>query len=222
MLLPAEGRPLHSLLPPLHAILDVETAARGGWQPVDLARAFLDGGATLIQIRAKQLASGALLDLCDAVVALARRAGAAVIVNDRADLARLSGADGVHVGQEDLPPGAARRLVGDDAIVGFSTHSVEQVEAAAMEPLTYVAVGPVFATRTKDTGYAAVGLELVTAAVARANGRPVVAIGGITLETAPSVWRAGATSVAVIGDLLDGHDPAARVASYNRVAKEGV
>jgi len=139
--------------------------------------------------------------------------GAAVIVNDRADLARLSGAAGVHVGQGDLPPTAVRAVVGENAIVGFSTHHVAQVDAAAREPLTYIAVGPVFGTRTKETGYEAVGLEFVRTARARAHERPVVAIGGITLGTAPSVIEAGAASVAVIGDLLVG-DPRARVEAY--------
>jgi thiamine-phosphate pyrophosphorylase len=202
-------------LAPLHAIVDVEAAGRGGWRPQDLARAFLDGGARLIQVRAKHLPSGAVLDVCDAVVPLASRYGAAVIVNDRPDLARLSGASGVHVGQDDLAPAAARAIVGPGAILGLSTHTLAQVEAARVEPVTYVAVGPVFGTRTKDTGYDAVGLELVRQAAARCGGRPIVAIGGITLETAPAVIAAGASGVAVIGDLLVG-DPAARVAEYCR------
>lgn len=192
-------------------------AAAAGWQPVDLARAFLAGGATLIQIRAKTLASGPLLGLCDAVVAAAAAAGARVVVNDRVDLARLSGAAGVHVGQDDLPPADARTLLGPGAIIGYSTHSVAQIAQALREPVSYIAVGPVFGTRTKDTGYDAVGLDLVRAARAAAGETPVVAIGGITLATAASVLAAGATSVAVISDLLAGGDPAARVASYNRL-----
>ena len=198
----------------LHAILDVDVATRAGWQPADLARAFLDGGATIIQIRAKTLASGPFLELCDTVVALAGAADAHIIVNDRADLARLSGAAGVHVGQEDLAPAAARALLGDASIVGFSTHSEAQIDAALRLPISYVAVGPVFGTRTKDTGYDAVGLALVEKAAERAGPMPVVAIGGITLETAPSVRAAGASAVAVIGDLLKDGDPASRVRAY--------
>ena len=198
--------------------MDVEAARRAGWQAADLARAFLDGGARFLQVRAKDLPSGSFLALCDAVVAAAAPYGALVIVNDRVDLAVMCGAAGAHVGQDDLPPAAARRLLGAEAIVGCSTHTVAQIEAARLEPVTYVAVGPVFGTRTKDTGYAAVGTALVAAAAARCAGRPVVAIGGITLDTAADVWRAGAASVAVIGDLLAGGDPAARVASYNRLA----
>ena len=201
-------------LPRLHAILDVETAVRAGWAPLDLARAFLDGGALFLQIRAKQLPSGPFLDLCDAVVAAAATYEAAVIVNDRVDLAKLSGAAGVHVGQDDLPVAAARAQLGPQATIGTSTHTVEQIDAAVRQPVTYVAVGPVFGTATKDTGYSAVGLELVTEAAKRAGRLPVVAIGGITLDTAPAVIGAGAASVAVISDLLTGGDPAARVRRF--------
>ena len=198
----------------LHAILDVDTAERAGWKPVGLASAFLDGGARVLQVRAKRLSSAALLDLCDAVVARADRVRATVIVNDRADIARMCTAGGVHVGQDDLPASAARAQLGPEAIVGLSTHSLDQIDRALREEITYVAVGPVFGTRTKETGYRAVGLSLVAQAVARAGKTPVVAIGGITLESAPDVIAAGATAVAVISDLLAGGDPAARVRQY--------
>lgn len=200
----------------LHAILDVDVAGRAGRSARELVAAFLDGGAELIQVRAKHLPSGPFLDLCDEVVRAAGAYGAAVVVNDRADLARIAGAAGVHVGQEDLPPKAARQLLGDGALVGYSTHSVEQIDAALTEPISYVAVGPVFGTRTKDTGYDPVGLDLVAAAKARAGGLPVVAIGGITLATAPAVLAAGASAVAVISDLLTGGDPALRIRAYLR------
>src|SRR4029434_5499613 len=179
----------------LHAIVDVDLAVRAGWTPIDLARAVLDGGATLIQLRAKQLSSAAFLDLADAAVRLAHSYHASVIVNDRADIALMSAAAGVHVGQDDLPPSAARRLLGEEALIGFFTHSVVQVERALREPISYVAVGPVFGTRSKDTGYAAVGLELVGNAVRLAGELPVVAIGGITLDNARSVIEAGAAAV---------------------------
>jgi thiamine-phosphate pyrophosphorylase len=198
----------------LHAIVDVEVTARAGWAPIDLARAYLDGGAQLIQLRAKPLASGPLLDLCDALVRAAVPFKGEIIVNDRADLAVLAGAAGVHVGQGDLPPADARRLVGPAAIVGFSTHTVAQIEAAIREPISYLAVGPVFRTRTKDTGYSAVGLELVSTAARLAGPIPVVAIGGISIDSAESVLKAGATSVAVIGDLLSQGNPRGRVAAY--------
>jgi thiamine-phosphate pyrophosphorylase len=200
----------------LHCILDADVGAAAGWNLPDLARAFLDGGAPLIQIRAKQLPSGPFLELCDRVVELAHTFEAAVIVNDRADLARLSRATGVHVGQDDLAPAAVRAIVGEGGLVGYSTHSVEQFERAIREPVDYIAVGPIFGTRTKATGYEAVGLDLVSAAARRAQGRPIVAIGGITIENAPSVIAAGATAVAIISDLLADGNPSARVAAYLR------
>ena len=142
-----------------------------------------------------------------------------VIVNDRADIARLSGADGVHVGQDDLSPSAVRKVIGADAVVGVSTHTMEQLERALDEPVSYVAIGPVFGTKTKKTGYDAIGLERVADAARRASGRglPLVAIGGITLEHAPSVIAAGAAAVAVIGDLLATADPEGRTSSFLRV-----
>jgi thiamine-phosphate pyrophosphorylase len=198
----------------LQAIVDVETAARAGWDPLLLARAFLDGGSRFLQIRAKRLSSDAFLQLCDGVVAAAAGYDAAVIVNDRVDLAQMARAAGAHVGQDDLAPAAARAQLGPEAIVGYSTHSLAQVDGALREPVSYVAVGPVFGTQTKDTGYAAVGLDLVAAAAQRAGGRPVVAIGGITLDTAPSVIAAGASCVAVISDLLAGGNPTMRVRRF--------
>jgi len=141
-----------------------------------------------------------------------------VIVNDRADIAALSNATGLHVGQDDLMPADARRVIGDAAILGLSTHTRQQWEAAAVEPISYMAIGPVFGTGTKDTGFAAVGLDTVRRAAAAAgqHGLPTVAIGGITLETAQSVIDAGAASVAVISDLLKG-DPEARCRALLRI-----
>ena len=202
------------LTSPLHAILDLQAAERAGWAPLDMGRAFLEGGARLIQIRAKHLASGPLLEIADRLVALAGPYDAVIIVNDRADVARMTRTAGVHVGQDDISPSDARAIVGRDAVVGYSTHTVEQVEAAVGEPVTYIAVGPVFGTRTKDTGYEAVGLDLVSAAAARAGQTPIVGIGGISLDNAKSVLDAGASAVAVISDLVSTGDPRRRVAAY--------
>jgi len=192
----------------------VDAAAAAGWAPLALADAFFTGGATVVQLRAKQLASGPFLDLCDAVVALGRTGGARVIVNDRVDLAVMAGAAGAHVGQDDLAPAAARAQLGPGALIGYSTHDAAQAARGAAQPVTYIAVGPIFGTRTKDTGYQAAGLEFVREARRLAPACPIVAIGGITLETAPSVIEAGATAVAVIGDLLVDADPARRVRAY--------
>jgi thiamine-phosphate pyrophosphorylase len=200
-------------LPRLYPVLDVDLCRARQIEPLAVLAAFLDGGATLIQLRDKDPSSGARLALADAAVTLARGAGARLIVNDRADLARLSGADGVHVGQEDLPVEEARRIAGPDAIVGISTHDATQVAAAVRTSASYIAVGPVYGTASKDTGYTARGLDLVRHA-SRASRVPIVAIGGITLERAPEVIDAGAGSVAVISDLLTGGDPAARARAF--------
>lgn len=198
-------------LPALYAILDVERTVADGREPLAVALAFFSGGVRLLQVRAKQLGAGALLDLASQVVRAASPYGARVIVNDRADLAVLAGANGVHVGQDDVPPALVRRLhpVG---LLGLSTHTVDQVLAALTTPATYIAVGPVFGTSTKDTGYGPVGLDFVRWAARQAD-RPVVAIGGITLENAPEVVDAGAASVAVISELLRG-DPEARARAF--------
>jgi thiamine-phosphate pyrophosphorylase len=204
-------------LSPLNPIVDVDACARAAVAPLDLLHACLDAGATFIQLRAKSLESGAFLRLSEAAVALAAPFGGQIIVNDRVDVARLAGAAGVHVGQDDLPPSAARTILGAAAIVGYSTHTLEQADAALREPVTYIAVGPVYGTRSKDTGYDAVGLDLVRAVSRRAGPVPVVAIGGITLDNAGAVLDAGATSVAIIGDLYATGDPRARVAAYLQV-----
>lgn len=165
-------------------------------------------------MRAKQFSSAQFLRLADELVRVAEPYGAAIVVNDRVDVARLSGAAGVHLGQDDLAPAAARDLLGPAAIVGHSTHTEEQVAVALKEPVTYIAIGPVFGTASKETGYEPVGLAMVEQVRRLARGLPVVAIGGITLETAPQVIAAGAASVAVISDLLTGGDPAARVRRF--------
>jgi thiamine-phosphate pyrophosphorylase len=197
---------------PLYPILDVTLCRERGLDPLAILDAFLEGGATLIQLRDKTPATGARLALADAAVARARAGGARLVVNDRADIARLSGADGVHVGQDDLPVPDVRTIVGPDAIVGLSTHDAAQIEAAGKTTASYIAVGPVYGTSTKQTGYEPRGLELIALAVA--TGKPVVAIGGITLARAPEVIAAGAASVAVISDLLADRNPAARVRSF--------
>ena len=210
-------------LPRFYAIVDHDIVRARGRAVPALARACLEGGARLLQIRAKTFGAGELLEVCEEVASEAAAVGATLVVNDRADVARLVPRAGVHLGQDDLPPALARRVLGPDPLVGLSTHTTSQVDAALREPVSYLAVGPVFGTSTKETGYGAVGLDLVryaaraSAAAARASGGaplPVVAIGGITLGRARSAIEAGATSVAVISDVLAGDDPAARVRAF--------
>ena len=176
--------------------------------PVALLDAWLGAGIRLTQLRAKTMPSGAMLELADAMAARCRAAGATFIVNDRADIAAMCGADGVHVGQEDISPAAVRRIFGPGAapIIGLSPHPAAQLDAASREPISYLAFGPVFSTTSKERPDPVVGLDGVRLAAARAReaGLPLVAIGGITLATAPDVIAAGADAVAVISDLLVG------------------
>jgi thiamine-phosphate pyrophosphorylase len=200
----------------LNAILDDDAVTRAGRDLIEVGRAFLDGGATFIQLRAKTRSGRWLLEMTDRLVAMAAPFNAQIIVNDRADVARLAGAAGVHVGQDDLAPEHVRALIGQHGVIGFSTHSIAQMDDAVQRPIDYVAVGPIFGTASKETGYDAVGLELVREAARRAapRGLAVVAIGGITLDRAADVIAAGATSVAIISDLLSTGDPRARVSQY--------
>ena len=205
---------MDAVLPPLYAIVDAGVAARHGWTVPNLAAAYLDGGARCLQVRAPGVGSGVLEGWCDGIVRRASGCGAAVVVNDRVDIARICGAAGVHLGQDDLPVEDARRILGAGGVIGLSTHTAGQLADAVGRPLNYVAIGPVYATGTKDTGHAPVGLSAVRRAAGMAGSMPVVAIGGITLERAPEVLAAGAAAVAVIGDLLTGARPAARVRAY--------
>lgn len=199
----------------LYPILDVEAARGRNLDPLTLLAVWLDAGVPLVQLRAKTLESGALLDLADRMVALGAARSAAVVVNDRADVAVMAGAAGVHVGQDDLGPADARQVVGADRIVGFSTHDDAQLDAACSEPVSYLAIGPVFATGTKTDHAPPIGPSGVRRAAERAAraGLPLVAIGGITLDTAPEIIAAGAAAVAVIADLLIG-EPAGRVREF--------
>lgn len=181
---------------------------------VEQVAAFARGGATIIQIRDKVATGRELYEIVVAAVAMARPLGAHVIVNDRVDVALAAGADGVHVGQDDLAASDARALVGAGRIVGVSTHSTEQARAASALPVDYVAVGPVFATATKENPDPVIGLEVVSSAKAVVGTIPLVAIGGITIGNASRVIASGADSVAVIADLWRGAGPEQRVAEY--------
>jgi thiamine-phosphate pyrophosphorylase len=172
--------------------------------------AALRGGARVVQARAKGLPDGALLALARECVAAARAQGGLLLVNDRPDVALLAGADGVHLGQDDLLPRDARQALPAGAVVGWSTHDDRQMEAAAAEPLDYVAIGPVFPTRTKADARPAVGLDGVRSARARTR-LPLVAIGGITADNARAVIEAGADGVAVLSAVLAGGDVEAAV-----------
>ena len=209
-------------LPPrpfLYPIVDVGVL---GSRPVrEAVRALAAGGATLLQLRAKATKDRQLLPLAREAVAAARAAGVTLIVNDRADVALMAGADGVHVGQDDLPPVACRTVLGDRPLVGLSTHGLAQLEAGAREPVDYLAVGPVFATRSKEDPDPVVGPELVRRARERWRG-PLVAIGGITPDNAREVVDAGADGLAVISAVLSHDDLAEAVRRFRRALGEVV
>ena len=198
---------------PLYAIVDQQTAERFGWTVPDLARSCLSGGARLLQLRVTSATSTQFLSWCDQVVEMARSYDAQVLVNNRVDLALLSGADGVHIGQTDIDVGGVREMMRASSIVGLATHTGEEVAAADSEDVSYIAVGPVYPTRTKAGKYTTVGLELVKHA-SLVQPRPVVAIGGITLDRAADVVSAGASAVAVVSDLLVDNNPGRRVSDY--------
>jgi thiamine-phosphate pyrophosphorylase len=205
--------PTPTWLSPLVAIVDADVARRASYDPVSLGEQFLAAGARLLQIRAKHVSGWELLEWTDALVARAAAAGGSLVVNDRADIALAARASGVHVGQDDLPVEAVRHVLGPSAIVGLSTHTRAQVDEAASRHVSYVAVGPVFDTRTKERPDPTVGLDLVRYAARQLSPTPVVAIGGITLERATEVMDAGASAVAVITDLLS-TNPGDRVRAF--------
>jgi thiamine-phosphate pyrophosphorylase len=191
----------------------------GGGDPLAQAAAALDGGARVVQLRMKDAPSGVVLRTARALVALA--AGRAlVIVNDRSDLAVLSGADGVHVGEEDLPVAEARAVVGPDRLVGRSTRTLAEAEAALQAGADHVGFGPIFASASKTIAAPPRGLDLLRQVAAALPG-PLVAIGGIGLDTIGEVAAAGAASAAVIGAIFDAPDPRARAAELAAAFRAG-
>jgi thiamine-phosphate pyrophosphorylase len=187
-------------LPRVYPILDTESLRARAILLETAAAALLDGGAGILQIRHKGHWPRELFESAREVARLCREGGVPLIVNDRADFALLLEA-GLHVGQDDLPPRDARKLMGPDALIGFSSHNPRQLCAAGGEPVDYVALGPVFATPSKANPDPVVGVEEVRHCRALLE-KPLVAIGGITLENALDVLRAGADSVAVIAGLF--------------------
>jgi thiamine-phosphate pyrophosphorylase len=183
-------------LPRVYAITDTQIS---GLSHADQVRLLADGGATLVQLREKRLPA---LDFYREAKAAAEIPGVRIIVNDRVDVALAINAAGVHLGQDDLPPEAARKLLGDDAIIGYSTHSIAQAQLAARLPIDYLAIGPIFQTTTKANPDPVVGLDGIRAVRDAIGDIPLVGIGGITAETAASVIEAGADSVALISALL--------------------
>lgn len=186
-------------LPKIYPITDTRISSLTHTQQV---KRLIDGGATFIQLRDKTSSARAFYTDALTAVRIARAAGAKVIINDRVDVALALEADGVHLGQTDLPVSMARQLLGADAIIGYSTHNLDQVRMALGLQIDYLAFGPIFPTRSKQNPDPIVGLENIDAVKSLAGSTPLVAIGGIDRSTASAVIAAGADSTAIISDIL--------------------
>ena len=208
-------------IPRLYAIID--PAQTGGLSPVDVADVLLAAGVRLVQYRDKRSTSRELFEIGGEIAERVRRATGVFIVNDRADVALALDADGVHVGQADLPVELARRVLEsggqEGKLVGCSTHGLDQVREADASSADYIAFGPIFATQSKEQPDPVAGLDGLSEA-RKATRKPLVAIGGITVENAGAVLEAGADSVAVVQDLLRNPDIGRRAREFLRVSGE--
>jgi thiamine-phosphate pyrophosphorylase len=198
------------VLPKLYVVLDAALLANS---EIETARRLAEAGVRLIQHRNKKASARELFQRSHELAVLLRPYGVRFIVNDRPDVAYLSGADGVHVGQEDLDVGQTRRVIGREKWVGVSTHNLAQFQSALTTSAEYIAVGPIFPTSTKANPDPVVGDQLLRQ-VRPLTDRAIVAIGGITLERAAGVIEAGADSLAVSSDILRAADPAKRARQY--------
>ena len=195
--------------------LHVITDTRAGRDPLPVVRAALDAGAPVVQVRGKELSDSRLYDLTCRVLELCASCGATCLVDDRVDLAIAAGADGVHVGAEDLPVSVVRRLV-PDAVVGATARDPQRARALEREGASYLGVGPAYATTSKRGLPAALGAQGV-GAVAAAVAIPVIAIAGVTASLIPELLLAGAHGVAVIGAISEAADPYAATAELLQV-----
>lgn len=206
------------MFPPLYAILDPSLAPSPA---VELAEIWAEAGVRLIQYRDKFSSAAQICAQAKELVARLSPSGALLILNDRPDIAAIAGATGVHVGQDDLPVEQARRICAPPHWVGVSTHNLDQVRAAAATSADYIAVGPIFPTGTKLNPDPVVGIDLLREA-RRLTRKPLIAIGGITLDRAADVLRAGADSIAVIRDLVSAGDPAVRAREFVVVTSKAI
>ena len=186
-------------LPKIYPITNVELS---GLSHADQVRTLADAGCRFVQIREKTGSSREIFDAVVESLSIADAVGMKIILNDRVDIAIAARAHGVHLGQDDLPPTEARKLLGVDAIIGYSTHSVEQAIQAAQLPINYLAIGPIFVTTTKENPDPVVGLDGLRQVRDAIGDFPLVAIGGIDITNVHSVLAAGADSAAIISDLF--------------------
>ncbi|MGI8493826.1 MAG: thiamine phosphate synthase [Pyrinomonadaceae bacterium] len=187
-------------LPKIYPITDVFISKLSHLEQVEL---LISGGAKLIQLRDKYAAPKDFYAAAKEVIKFARPKKVKIIINDRVDIALAADADGVHLGQDDLPPEQARKILGEKAIIGCSTHSIDQIAEAVKFPVDYLAIGPIFPTTSKENPETVVGIEIIKE-IRRVTGElPLVAIGGITFENAASVFESGADSIALISAILN-------------------
>ena len=190
-------------LPRIYPITDSHLS---GLTHAEQVRQLIAGGAEIVQIREKKASSASFYDSVVLALKASKDKGVHIVVNDRVDIAIAAGADGVHLGQDDLSPELARKLLGSRKIIGYSTHSVEQAQAAIELPVDYIAIGPIFPTSTKENPDQVVGLKGIQE-VRKAIGEfPLVAIGGIDMSNVISVFEAGATTAAIVSGLLSDPD----------------
>ena len=190
-------------LPKIYPITDTRTAKLSHTEQVEK---LIEGGAEIIQLREKHASPKDFYEFAKEALKRARQHKVKIIINDRVDIALALKADGVHLGQDDLPPEHARKILGEKAIIGFSTHNLEQAVRAVQLPIDYLAIGPVFATRTKENSENVVGIEGIKNVREAIGGFPLVAIGGITFENFREVLQSGADSVAVVSHLMSNAD----------------
>ncbi len=194
-----------------------------GWKrdPIEQARAACEGGASVVQLRAKRASDQVALQWAEAIRELTRKFGVGFFVNDRFDLALASGADGVHLGQDDFPPHRLPTAARSRLKIGRSTHSLEQATAACAEPIEYIAFGPIFGTRTKNSTNEPQGLDRLAEVVRHTHPRPVIAIGGIGLENAAEVVATGAAGIAVISAVANAPDPCSTTRALGEIVNGG-
>ena len=186
-------------LPKIYPITDVRLSKISHVEQVEK---LIEGGAKFIQLREKYASAREFYKSAESALKISRKHNVKIIINDRVDIALALKADGVHLGQDDLPPAEARKILGEKAIIGFSTHNVEQAIAAVRMPIDYLAIGPIYTTKTKENPDAIVGLEGLRKVREATGNFPLVAIGGINLENLREVYDAGANSAAIISNLI--------------------
>lgn len=204
-------------IPPIYPIMDSSLISSDRIK--ETAQALMAGGAKIIQLRAKGFSSKEFLEAARTIKKITRDKDVIFIVNDRVDVALLADADGVHLGQNDLPAREARRLMGNDKIIGFSTHNIREAVEAERLPVDYISFGPIFPTKTKEDAQTPKGIKGL-ADVRKAVDIPIVAIGGITEKNMAYVWKEGINSVAMISEILTSTDVSKKVNKLIYIAKD--